>query len=73
MKLAFVITCNNSVEHVVIGSREQANAKMGKMKATNYKATYPKQDIPLSTYEERFKWDVKTAPLTNASHALEMN
>ena len=70
MKLAFVITCNISVEHVVIGSREQANAKMEKMRVNNFKAI-GRGDQEL--YDATYKWDVKTAPLTNASHALEMN
>lgn len=71
MKMGYVITCNTRIEHVVIGPRSEAEKKMEKLAANNFKAMghiYESRQH----YDVNHRWEIVSAPAT-VTRADEMN
>ena len=63
MKMGYVITCNGTVEHIYVGPRADADRKMEKMRENNRKAMKHLYEAS-GDYDEDYKWEVKSAPVT---------
>lgn len=68
---AHVICVNDSVEHVVIGTRAEAEAKLEELRAADFERD-PWRSQPLgretreTAYRRRCRWYVKTVDVTGA-------
>jgi hypothetical protein len=62
LKEAHVITCNDSVQAVVLGSQERAERVMKFLKEKE-KALLPVSDPRKTTYDSIFYWTVRTRPI----------
>lgn len=76
MELAHVIKCNDSVEHVVLGTEEEARAKLEELREAYFERTQWMwrpigKETPEQAYKARCHWHVRTVPLTRGQERKE--